>query len=115
MMEDLEIEFAENDGFVNAKHFKIMRGIFDNAKDRKKFNLKCDELRDKILTIAVGISDNAQQYEKFNDLTEKRQKSLVKKAEKTKLFINKTKNRYKFTDWCKQVIINLVYANIEGK
>ncbi len=124
---DYDLDFEKNDWgdeYRNAPGFRILRGVFLNNKEgAEQFNAISNLAKDDIIQVMrflmgdddVSI-DKELVGEKLALLTEKQQEIVVKKAQKTSVYLNKkTKknrksNEYKFTDMIKQVCLNLVYG-----
>ena len=49
-LEEFDDEY--DDGFVNAKEFRILRGIFCNDLERLEFNSISNHVRDQIIQVA---------------------------------------------------------------
>lgn len=110
-MKNWQMEIFENydDGLKNAQLFKIYRDIFKSKDDAQKFNNICNKIKVDILNI-IDESD-LNTLERFKYLSDDAKKTFLTKIQKTKLFLEKSTNRYKFNDWLKQIIINSLYAN----
>lgn len=110
-MNEWQMEIFENydDGLKNAQVFKIYRDIFKSKDDAQKFNDICNKIKADILDIIDGRDLNT--LERFASLSDDAKKTFLIKIQKTKLFLEKSTNRYKFNDWLKQIIINSLYAN----
>ncbi|WP_417908878.1 hypothetical protein [Candidatus Electronema sp. PJ] len=54
---------------------------------------------------------NLETLPRYESLTDDAKRTFLLKIQKTKLFLEKRENRYKFNDWLKQIIINLLYAD----
>lgn len=123
-MNEYEMEIFEdyNDTLKNAPTFRIMRGIFNDEEHRKLFNSIACKIRDDVLELMNFINEDKGNINpeffsrKINELPDEQKKSFSKesfaiKAVKTKGFLDKKNNYYKFTDWIKQVLLNLMYSN----
>jgi len=110
-MNEWQMEVFENydDGLKNAQVFKIYRNIFKSKDCAEKFNDICNKIKADILNIIDERDLNT--LERFASLSDDAKKTFLIKIQKTKLFLEKSTNRYKFNDWLKQIIINSLYAN----
>ena len=110
-MNEWQMEIFENydDGLKNDQLFKIYRDIFKSKDGAQKFNDICNKIKDDILDIIDGR--NLDTVARFASLSDNAKKTFLIKIQKTKLFLEKSTNRYKFNDWLKQVIINSLYAD----
>lgn len=110
-MNEWKMEIFENydDGLKNSQLFKIYRDIFKSKDDAQKFNDICNKIKADILNIIDERDLNT--LERFASLYDDAKKTFLIKIQKTKLFLEKSTNRYKFNDWLKQIIINSLYAN----
>jgi hypothetical protein len=105
------MEIFENydDGLKNAQLFRIYREIFKSKEESGRFNNICNKIRDEILKILDET--NLEMMPRYESLSDFAKKTFLVKIQKTKLFIEKRENKYKFNDWLKQIIINLFYAD----
>jgi hypothetical protein len=99
-----------------------MRGIFKNDEERERFNTISILIRDRVLDVMnfllASENENNEKsgvLEKLAKMDTEKVNSLIKKAEKTATFLNKTKNFYYFTDQVKQININLLYGQEIGR
>ncbi|MCI5131459.1 MAG: hypothetical protein D3904_08010 [Candidatus Electrothrix sp. EH2] len=124
IMNEYEMEIFEdyNDALKNAPAFRIMRGIFNEDKHRQQFNSIACKIRDDVLEVMNFINEDKNNInsefftKKINGLPGEQKKAFNKesfaiKAVNTKIFLEKKGNDYKFTDWTKQVLLNILYSN----
>ncbi len=106
-----EIFNQYDDALKNAPIFRIYRGIFKSDIEKKYFNDKCQEIKDKIMPFLSDDGVNAlNKLSSYIALSDNEKKSFLKKILNTRKFIEKKENEYNFNDWIKQIFINLLYG-----
>jgi len=110
-MNEWRMELFENydDGLNNAQLFRIYREIFKSKDELGNFNNIFNKIRDDILKMLEET--NLEIMPRYASLSDYTKKTFLVKIQKTKLFLEKRGNKYKFNDWLEQIIINLFYTD----
>lgn len=92
-----------------------MRGVFDG--NGETFNVISNNIKEDVLNLLQSLIDNDNENAPFNKIYNSGNKTyeiLLKKAKKTALYIKKDSGKYHFTDYVKQINLNLLYGQEVG-